>query len=60
MKDYIHNKCKKLNSRPDTYHPRLLNPFKDVWVDADSLADSHNATAKCLFVVKRSCIPKGF
>jgi hypothetical protein len=36
------------------------NPFKDAGIVVDSLTGIHNVTVKCLFVVNRSCIHKGF
>jgi hypothetical protein len=46
----------KFKAHLDTSHHGLQNPFKD----ADSLTGIHNAMVKCLFVVNRSFIHKGF
>jgi hypothetical protein len=48
------------NARLDTSRHGLQHPFEDVGVVADSLTGIHNATVKCLLVVNRSCIHKGF
>jgi hypothetical protein len=34
--------------------------IQSCWVDADSLTNNHNTMEKCLFLVNRSCIHKGF
>jgi hypothetical protein len=44
----------------DTSHHGLLLPFKDAGVVADSLTGIPNAMVRCLFIVNRSCIYKGF
>jgi hypothetical protein len=36
------------------------HPFKDAGAVTDSLTGIHNAIVKCLFIVNRSCIHKGF
>jgi hypothetical protein len=41
-------------ARLDTPHHGPPNPFKDAGVVAGSLTGSHNAMAKCLFIVNRS------
>jgi hypothetical protein len=56
LKNYIYNKCSRLNSS----HHGSPNLFEDTWVLADSLRDIHNAMMKCLFVFNSSCIHKGF
>jgi hypothetical protein len=50
----------RCNARLDTSHHGPPHPFKDAGVVADSLTGIHNAMAKFLFVVNRSCIHKGF
>jgi hypothetical protein len=44
----------------DTSHHGQSHPHKDAGVVADSVTGIHNAMGKCLFVVNRSCIHKGF
>jgi hypothetical protein len=48
------------NAPLDTSHHGPPHPIKDAGVVADSLTGIHNAMVKCLFVVNRSCIYKGF
>jgi hypothetical protein len=50
----------RFNARLDTSHHGPPRPFKDARVVADSLTGIHRAMVKCLFVVNRSCIHKGF
>jgi hypothetical protein len=50
----------RFNARLDTSHHGPPHPFKDAGVAADGLTGIHNAMVKCLFVVNRSCIHKGF
>jgi hypothetical protein len=50
----------RFNARLDTSHHGLPHPCKDAGVVADSLTGIHSAMVKCLFVVNRSCISKGF
>jgi hypothetical protein len=64
MKEYIKMSAQKssvrFNARIDTSHQGPSHPCKDAGVVADSLTGVHNATVKCLFVVNRSRIHKGF
>jgi hypothetical protein len=48
------------NARRDTSHHGPPHPLRDVGALADSVTDVHNVMVKCLFVVNRSCIRKGF
>jgi hypothetical protein len=50
----------RFNARLGTSHHGPPHPFKDVGVVSDSLTGVHNAMVKCLSVVNRSCIRKGF
>jgi hypothetical protein len=50
----------RFNARLDTSHPGRPHPSEDARVVADSLIGIDSATVKCLFVVNRSCIHKGF
>jgi hypothetical protein len=50
----------KFGARLDTSHHGPPHPFKDAGAVADSLTGIHSATVKCLFVVNRRCIHKGF
>jgi hypothetical protein len=43
----------------DTYHGPPY-PFKDAGEVADSLTGIHIVVVKCLFIVNRGCIHKGF
>jgi hypothetical protein len=52
--------CIRFNTRLDTSHLGPPHPCKDAGADADSLTGIHNAIVKCLFVVNRSCIHRGF
>jgi hypothetical protein len=44
----------------DTSHHEPPYPFKDAGVVAESLTGIRSAMVKCLFVVNRNCIHKGF
>jgi hypothetical protein len=46
----------RFNARLDSSHHEPPRPLKDAGIVADSLTGSHNAIAKCLFVVNRSYI----
>jgi hypothetical protein len=48
------------NARLDTSHHGTPHACKYAGVVANSLTGIHNATVKCVFVVNRSCIHKGF
>jgi hypothetical protein len=48
------------SARLDTSQHGPPYPFRDAGIDVDSLAGIHTAMVKCLFVVDRSCIHKGF
>jgi hypothetical protein len=50
----------RINARLDTFHHAPPHPFRDGGAVADSLPGIHPAMVKCLFVVNRSCIHKGF
>jgi hypothetical protein len=50
----------RFSTRLDLSHHGPPHPFRDAGVVADVLAGIHNATVKCLFVVNKSCIHKGF
>jgi hypothetical protein len=50
----------RFNALLDMSHHGPPHPFKDAGVVADSLTGIHNAVVKCLFVVSRRCIHKGF
>jgi hypothetical protein len=63
LKEYIYNKCSKClpwDSVHTSTYEGLQHPFKDAGVVADSLTGIHNVMMKCLFVVNRSWIHKGF
>jgi hypothetical protein len=47
-------------ARLNTLHFGPPHPFKDAGIGADSLTGIHNLMVKCLFVVKRSSVYKGF
>jgi hypothetical protein len=42
-----------------SYHGPL-HPFRDAGVIVGSLTGIHNAMVKCLFIINRICIHKGF
>jgi hypothetical protein len=48
------------SARLDTSHHGPPHPSKDAEAVSDSLTGVHNAMVKCLFVVNRRCIHKGF
>jgi hypothetical protein len=50
----------RFNARLDTSRHGSPHTLKDAGVVPDSLTDIHSAMVKCLFVVNRSCIHKGF
>jgi hypothetical protein len=50
----------RFNARIGTSHHGQPHPFKNVGVVADSLTGIHIAMVKCLSVVDRICIHKGF
>jgi hypothetical protein len=50
----------RFNARLDTLHHGPQHPFIDAGVVGDSLIGIQNAMVKCLFVVNRRCIHKGF
>jgi hypothetical protein len=50
----------RFNARPDTSRHGPPHAFKEPGLAADSLTGIHNAMVKCLFVVNKSCIHKGF
>jgi hypothetical protein len=50
----------RLNARLDTSHHGPPHPFKDSGVVAGSMRRIYNAVVKCLLVVNRSYIHKGF
>jgi hypothetical protein len=50
----------RFSARLNTSHHGPPYPFKDAGAVADSLTGIHNSRVKCLFVVNRSCIHKGF
>jgi hypothetical protein len=50
----------RFNARLDTSHHGPPHPFKGARVVADTLTGIQNAVVKCLFVLNRSCIHKGF
>lgn len=48
------------NAHLNMSHHGLPHPFKDAEIVVDSLTGIHKAMVKCLFVVNRGCIHKGF
>jgi hypothetical protein len=50
----------RFNARLDTSHQGPPHLFEDALLVVGSLTGIHNAVVKCFFVVKRSCIQKGF
>lgn len=50
----------RLNAHLDISHHGFLFLFKNSGVPADSLTRIHNVTVKCLFIINRNCINKGF
>jgi hypothetical protein len=50
----------RFSARLDTSHHGPPHPYKDGGAVADSLTSIHTEMVKCLFVVNRSCIHKGF
>jgi hypothetical protein len=50
----------RFNTCLDTSYHGPPHPYKDAGVVADILTGINNAMVKCLFIVNRSCIHKGF
>jgi hypothetical protein len=50
----------RYNARLDMSLHGPPHPCRDVGVVAGSLTGIHNAMARCLFVINRGCIHKGF
>jgi hypothetical protein len=50
----------RFNTRTDLSHHGPRHPFKDAGIVSDSLTGIHGAMVRCLFVVNRSYMYKGF